>query len=283
LHRKLLDWEWYDDVNVSRLFIHCLLRANHKPKKWMGKVIPAGSFISGRIKLSEETGLSERQIRTCLSKLKSTSDLTIQSTNRNSLITVTGWASYQDKDQQATSKTAIEKSNKRPTDDQQATTNNNVNNDNNDNNVNNKQAVAKTPDWVDDYKKVFWSTYLKKVDKKPAMELLTKLINKKPEHDYWVNVLQRVEQKSQVDTDKQFWPSPVRYLRDCKWDDELINKIPTSKADTSALIAAQRNAELFGESIPTEKEVFGEDYGKTIHQPRENQISGIGSDIRSFE
>jgi hypothetical protein len=129
LHRKLLDWEWYDDANVSRLFIHCLLRANHKPKKWKGKVIPAGSFISGRIKLSEETGLSEQQIRTCLDKLKSTSDLTIKPTNRNSLITVTGWASYQDRDEKVTSQITSQPPSKQPTDNQQITTNNNVNNE----------------------------------------------------------------------------------------------------------------------------------------------------------
>jgi hypothetical protein len=87
------------------------------------------SFISGRIKLAEETGLSEQQIRTSLNKLKSTSDITIQATNRNSLITVTGWASYQDRDNKVTSQITSEPPNKQPTDNQQITTNNNVNNE----------------------------------------------------------------------------------------------------------------------------------------------------------
>ena len=70
LHRQLLEWEWYGDINTKTLFIHCLLRANHKPKKWQGIDVPVGSFITGRKVLSVETGLSEQQVRTSLTRLK---------------------------------------------------------------------------------------------------------------------------------------------------------------------------------------------------------------------
>ena len=33
-HKKFLDWQWYDNANATRLFIHCLLKANHQDKKW---------------------------------------------------------------------------------------------------------------------------------------------------------------------------------------------------------------------------------------------------------
>ena len=98
LHRQLLDWEWYSDINTKTLFIHCLLKANHKPKKWQGMDVPAGGFITGRKVLSVETGLSEQQVRTSLTRLKSTSDITITSTSKYSLVTLTNWASYQDKE-----------------------------------------------------------------------------------------------------------------------------------------------------------------------------------------
>jgi hypothetical protein len=39
LHRKLLQWEWYPDVNVRLVFIHCLLKANYEDKHWKGKLI----------------------------------------------------------------------------------------------------------------------------------------------------------------------------------------------------------------------------------------------------
>ena len=33
LHRKILDWEWYDDINVFRVFTHLLLTVNWTPAK----------------------------------------------------------------------------------------------------------------------------------------------------------------------------------------------------------------------------------------------------------
>ncbi len=138
LHRQMLEWEWYSDVNTTRLFIHCLLKANHKDKKWQGKVIPRGSFITGRNVLSDETGLTVRQIRTALDKLKSTNDLTIKATNKNSLVTVVNYDFYQDVDNKTTSKTTNKRPNERPTDDHQTTT---TNNDNNETMITNKDIL----------------------------------------------------------------------------------------------------------------------------------------------
>ena len=141
LHRKFKSWEWYDDILASRLFLHCLLSANHKEKKWKGVTIPRGSFVSGRKALSVETGLSEQQIRTNLKKLESTSEITIKSTNKNSLITIVKYEEYQGRDEGLTSKETTKSTNKEPTNNQRITTTNNVNNENN---VNNKDKGEKT-------------------------------------------------------------------------------------------------------------------------------------------
>jgi hypothetical protein len=131
LHRKFIDWEWYDDNNVVKLFIHCLLKANHKEKSWKGIVVPKGSFITGRKQLAIETKLSEQQIRTALNKLKSTNEITIKATNLNSIISITNWDFYQDNNQQTTKRVTT----KQPTNNQQVTTTNNDNNVNNDNKI----------------------------------------------------------------------------------------------------------------------------------------------------
>ena len=127
LHRRFLEWEWYDDINVMKLFIHCLLRANHKENKWRGVLIPKGSFLTGRKQLAIETKLSEQQIRTALNKLKSTNEITIKSTNLYSLISINNWNTYQINNHQDTKRATKEQ----PTDNQRITTNNNDNNDNN--------------------------------------------------------------------------------------------------------------------------------------------------------
>lgn len=124
LHRRILDWEWYTDVNTKVLFMHLLLRASHKPHKWMGMTIEAGQLATGLFALSQETGLSVQNIRTSLNRLKSTNSITIKSTNRFSIITLLGWDRYQSKevDQQANQQASQQTTNK------QLTTNKNVKN-----------------------------------------------------------------------------------------------------------------------------------------------------------
>ena len=37
IYRQLLEWEWYTDTNTKVLFLHCLLKANFKTKKYIKK------------------------------------------------------------------------------------------------------------------------------------------------------------------------------------------------------------------------------------------------------
>lgn len=95
LHRKILNWGWYTDINTSRLFIHLLLKANHKSNHWRGHQIDRGSCITSLRHLSNETGLSIMQIRTAINKLKSTGELTIETTSQFSYITMNNYNEYQ--------------------------------------------------------------------------------------------------------------------------------------------------------------------------------------------
>jgi hypothetical protein len=122
LHRKMTDWEWYTDANTFRLFMHLLITANHADKNWRGTVIKAGQRVVGRATLAAEIKLTEQQIRTALNRLKSTNEITIQTTNRFTLVTIVNWGVYQEINQQVTSKTTSSLTNKQPTDNQQITT-----------------------------------------------------------------------------------------------------------------------------------------------------------------
>lgn len=95
LHRKITEWEWYKDLATSKLFIHLVIMANHEDKSWQGVEVKRGQLITGRKVLAEETGLSEQQIRTSLTKLKSTSEITINSTNKYTIVTVCEYETYQ--------------------------------------------------------------------------------------------------------------------------------------------------------------------------------------------
>ena len=125
LQRQIIDWEWYDDANTFRLFIHILLKANHTDKNYRGTLVKRGTFLTGLDVLSKEIGLSMQQTRTCLSRLKSTSEITIKTSSKGSIIQVVKYNDYQSVTSKAT--------NKQQTNNKPSTTTNNDNNDNNEN------------------------------------------------------------------------------------------------------------------------------------------------------
>ncbi len=113
LHRKFCEWRWYKNVNTKTLFIHLLLNANHKTMEFGIETVKRGQIVVGRNKLAADTGLSPREVRTSLSHLLATNEIsTIKTTNRYSILSVVNYDIYQsDKkqngqqiDQQATSK-----------------------------------------------------------------------------------------------------------------------------------------------------------------------------------
>jgi hypothetical protein len=118
LHRKFNNWEWRDSPETVSLFIQLLLEANPEPRSWRGTVIPKGGVVFGRRQWAKRLGISERQIRTCVERLKSTHEVTTESTNQFTIITLVNYEQYQSKPESPTHRAA----NKTPTSDQQATT-----------------------------------------------------------------------------------------------------------------------------------------------------------------
>jgi hypothetical protein len=148
LHRQLLEWEWYDDINTRCLFIHCLLRANHSDTKWKGYSIVRGQFITSLETLSKETKLSVSQVRTSLNKLISTGELASKSQARNRVITIVGYNQYQDNDKQVSRQMTAKSQSSTQANQFEIATDNNENNDkqvNNKNNGKKKQARFTPP------------------------------------------------------------------------------------------------------------------------------------------
>jgi hypothetical protein len=126
LHRRFLNWEWYDQPDTVRLFIHLLLRANHEKMYWHGMDINPGQMVTGRLKLAEELNMTDRKIRTSLNRLKSTNEIAIKTTNKYSIITICKWDNYQS---EKTAERPAERPAERLSNDQQSTTNKNDKND----------------------------------------------------------------------------------------------------------------------------------------------------------
>lgn len=152
LHRKLLDWEWYQNSEMVHVFIHLLISANHEPGRWQGIDIKRGQFISSRDKLALATGISHQTIRTCLERLKSTNQVTSEPTSKYTLYTIVNYEEYQCKENESTNQqnenqpaTNQQSTSNQPATNQQLTTNKNENNENNEENKKNILTHDKTP------------------------------------------------------------------------------------------------------------------------------------------
>lgn len=117
LHRQILEWEWYSDNNCFRLFLHLLLKANHKEKRFKGIELNIGSIVTSRDLLARETGLTSQQIRTVLTKLISTNEITSVTSSQGTIIQIVNYEKYQVPTNEIT--------NEQPTSNQRVTTNNN--------------------------------------------------------------------------------------------------------------------------------------------------------------
>lgn len=133
IYRELQEWEWYTKPEMVHLYIHLLLSANHTTVKWQGVTVKRGQLVTSISQLSKNTGLSVQSIRTCLARLKSTSEITIETTKAYTLITICNYGRYIEKDSES-NKANNKASNKQPTKQKQSankrlTTNKNDKND----------------------------------------------------------------------------------------------------------------------------------------------------------
>ena len=88
LPRAILDWQWYDEPNTMRLYLHLLLTANYSKKEWHGITICRGQRVCTLAGLSRETGLSVQQIRTILRRLETSGEIISRSTSQYTLLTI---------------------------------------------------------------------------------------------------------------------------------------------------------------------------------------------------
>lgn len=95
IDRKILKWEWWNDINTFRLFMYMLISAYWKDGNYKGKIIERGSFPSSISELSKETNLSVMEIRTSLKHLQLTGEITSKATNKFTIFTVVNYNLYQ--------------------------------------------------------------------------------------------------------------------------------------------------------------------------------------------
>lgn len=99
LHRVLAGSAIGNKPDYLAVWVHLLLSATHRPREMLvGRQIvklEVGQLVFGRKAFSAKTGVSEAVIRSALDAFKSLKQITIKTTTKYSIITVTKWSEYQ--------------------------------------------------------------------------------------------------------------------------------------------------------------------------------------------
>lgn len=109
IHRKFQEWEWYDKSEMVHIFLHLLLNASVSDREWRGMKVKRGQVITGRKKISSETGISERTIRTCFQRLIETGEIEVKTTNKFSVVTICKYENYQSQSEETDQQTNTER------------------------------------------------------------------------------------------------------------------------------------------------------------------------------
>jgi hypothetical protein len=207
IHRKLTSWEWYNDVNTTRVFLHLLLVANHKDNKWRGIEIKRGQRLTSISALATETNLSIKNIRTSIKRLKSTNEVASHSTAQHTVFTMVNYDLYQEG--------ASEVANEGQAKGKQGATNKNDKNVNNDKKSNSSSLK-------NDGFEHWWKVYPKKVGKVTAEKSFKTKTKKMSDEDFmkFVDLISNDSGIRFKDTEKQFILSPATYLNQERYNDE---------------------------------------------------------------
>ena len=95
LYDKFTEWEWFDNSHMVHVFIYLFLRANTQQGRWHGIEIGRGQLVTSVAKIAADTHISTQSVRTCLKRLLSTGEITKQSSNQNTIISIVNYDSYQ--------------------------------------------------------------------------------------------------------------------------------------------------------------------------------------------
>lgn len=125
LHRGFTKFEWYQDANTMRVFLHLLITANHKKAKWQGNTIGRGQLITSRGHLSRDLGMTVQVVRTSLAKLEKTENITIKTTSKFTLLSICNYDTYQSEGSENNQQVNQQLTIKQPALNQQLTTNKN--------------------------------------------------------------------------------------------------------------------------------------------------------------
>lgn len=95
LHRKIVEWEWYHDAVVSRVFLHLLITANYEPGRFEGYEIGVGQCVISLQGVADALRISKDAVSRALKKLEKSGELQRKPTAKFTIIMLKNYPYYQ--------------------------------------------------------------------------------------------------------------------------------------------------------------------------------------------
>lgn len=156
LYRQIADNPIFQDSDMFKLWIYCLLKASHKKHEVMVErqtvQLSPGEFVTGRFALAEDFNkgvkkskqVNDRTLWRWMKTLEKWQMLSIKPTNKYSIVTIENWEFYQQQDRTNEHQNDHQMSSSCPSNDHQMSTNKNVKNEKN------EKKIDDNDDWLFD-------------------------------------------------------------------------------------------------------------------------------------
>lgn len=95
LDRNILKWRWFKNKNTMLVWLWILISANIEPHEFERDVIKRGEVATSRKTIANDTGLTEREVRTALSHLKATGEIAVRVRPKYQVISILNYDMYQ--------------------------------------------------------------------------------------------------------------------------------------------------------------------------------------------
>lgn len=227
LHRSLLDWEWWDDHNATRLLIYLLCAVNYEPKKWKGLEVPEGTIITSFEKLADATGMTTKQIRGAMQKLENSGEVARKRARKGQAVTLTKWEKLQGlSTDEGKQQGKLRASSGQVEGKKRATTKEGKEVEEI------KEGKKKEETGIVIFPEIkfdeFWDLYDKKVDRVKCEKKWNQLRPVEKSH-----ILDHAPKYVKATPDKQYRKNPLTYLNSKTWEDEDLPTLPNKEKSSA--------------------------------------------------
>lgn len=88
------NWRWFKNGKTLHVFLYLLAKGNLEPQEFCRDTINRGSLLTTNERIANDCGMTIQNVRTALSNLSRTGDISRERRNHYQIITVTDFDSY---------------------------------------------------------------------------------------------------------------------------------------------------------------------------------------------